>query len=53
MAYHDMMYANCTARTRIDGDPAVLIAENQMLREEIRVSREAAEITAHLVVEQF
>ncbi len=30
-----------------------LVAENLMLREEIRVSREAAEITAHLVVEQF
>jgi hypothetical protein len=30
-----------------------LIRENQMLREEIRVSREAAEITAGLVVKQF
>lgn len=34
-------------------DPAALAAENRMLRDEIRVSREAAEITAHLVVEQF
>jgi signal transduction histidine kinase len=32
---------------------AALEAENRMLREEIRVSREAAEITAQLVVEQF
>lgn len=32
---------------------AALEAENRMLREEIRVSREAAEISAHLVVEQF
>lgn len=32
---------------------SALEAENRMLREEIRVSREAAEITAHLVVEQF
>jgi len=30
-----------------------LIRENLMLREEIRVSREAAEITAGLVVKQF
>ncbi len=30
-----------------------LIAENQRLREEIRVAREAAEITAELVVKQF
>ena len=30
-----------------------LIRENQMLRQEIRVSREAAEITAGLVVKQF
>lgn len=32
---------------------AAVEAENRMLREEIRVSREAAEITAQLVVEQF
>ncbi len=32
---------------------AALEAENRMLRAEIRVSREAAEITAQLVVEQF
>ncbi|HEX8962315.1 MAG TPA: HAMP domain-containing sensor histidine kinase, partial [Rhodocyclaceae bacterium] len=32
---------------------ARLLAENQMLREEIRVSREAADITVKLVVEQF
>ncbi|MBS4098351.1 MAG: response regulator [Sulfuricella sp.] len=32
---------------------AALEAENRMLREEIRVSRQAAEITAQLVVEQF
>ncbi len=32
---------------------AALLAENRMLREEIRVSREAAEITSRLVVEQF
>ena len=32
---------------------AALEAENRMLREEIRVSREAAEISARLVVEQF
>lgn len=36
-----------------DGGRAALEAENRMLREEIRVSREAAEITAQLVVEQF
>lgn len=36
-----------------DDGRAELEAENRMLREEIRVSREAAEITAHLVVEQF
>lgn len=34
-------------------DPAALEAENRLLREEIRVSRQAAEITAQLVVEQF
>lgn len=34
-------------------DAAALSAENRLLREEIRVSREAAEITATLVVEQF
>ncbi|MDP2810963.1 MAG: hybrid sensor histidine kinase/response regulator [Rhodocyclaceae bacterium] len=39
--------------TRTDNGRAALEAENRMLREEIRVSREAAEITAHLVVEQF
>lgn len=32
---------------------AELEAENRLLRGEIRVAREAAEITAHLVVEQF
>lgn len=32
---------------------ADLLAENQMLREEIRVAREAADITADLVVKQF
>ncbi len=32
---------------------AALIEENRLLREEIRVSREAAEITADLVVRQF
>jgi len=32
---------------------AALEAENRLLRGEIRVAREAAEITAHLVVEQF
>ncbi len=32
---------------------AELETENRLLREEIRVAREAAEITAHLVVEQF
>ncbi len=36
-----------------NGGRAALEAENRMLREEIRVSREAAEITAQLVVEQF
>ena len=30
-----------------------VIKENQILRNEIRVAREAAEITAHLVVKQF
>ena len=37
----------------VDKVHAALDAENRMLREEIRVSREAAEISAHLVVEQF
>ena len=32
---------------------ARLLAENKMLRDEIRVSRQAAEITVQLVVEQF
>ena len=32
---------------------SALEAENRLLRQEIRVSREAAEITAHMVVEQF
>lgn len=45
MASHEM--------TPTDNSRAALEAENRMLREEIRVAREAAEITAHLVVEQF
>src|SRR3990167_2955817 len=36
-----------------DSRIADLIAENQMLRQEIRVAREAANITADLVVKQF
>ena len=40
-------------RVKADNGRAELEAENRMLRGEIRVSREAAEITAQLVVEQF
>lgn len=36
-----------------DGGIAFLVRENQMLREEIRVARQAAEITASLTVKQF
>lgn len=39
--------------TAADGKPLGLQAENEMLRAEIRVAREAAEITTRLVVEQF
>ncbi|TAN47705.1 MAG: hypothetical protein EPN21_16685, partial [Methylococcaceae bacterium] len=39
--------------THADNPLATLEAENRMLREEIRVSRAAAEISAQLVVEQF
>ncbi|MBS1190893.1 MAG: signal transduction histidine kinase [Rhodocyclaceae bacterium] len=35
------------------GDFEALFAENRMLRDEIRVARQAAEITAQMVVEQF
>ena len=34
-------------------DPDLLRQENEMLREEVRVTRRASEITANLVVEQF
>jgi len=36
-----------------DKNVATLLAENAMLREEVRVARRASEITARLVVEQF
>lgn len=39
--------------TAADGGRLALEAENRMLRQEIRVAREAAEITTKLVVEQF
>ncbi|MFA6497790.1 MAG: ATP-binding protein [Desulfurivibrionaceae bacterium] len=39
--------------TVADGGRLALEAENRMLRQEIRVAREAAEITTKLVVEQF
>ena len=39
--------------TAVDSGRIALEAENRMLRAEIRVAREAAEITAKLVVEQF
>ncbi len=35
------------------GEIEALLAENRLLREEIRVAREAADITAELVVKQF
>lgn len=43
----------CGAATVPETALAAREAENRMLREEIRVSREAAEITATLVVQQF
>ncbi|MCX7172961.1 MAG: hybrid sensor histidine kinase/response regulator [Proteobacteria bacterium] len=47
MESRDLIYINA------DNGRVEMTAENRMLREEIRVSREAAEITAQLVVEQF
>ena len=47
MEHHDTM------PTASDRSRGALEAENRLLREEIRVAREAAEITAKLVVQQF
>ncbi len=47
MEQHDLTSAAADSRYH------ALEAENRMLRAEIRVAREAAEITTKLVVEQF